>query len=92
MGKGRWSQTAIFKKVSYLGSTDKYRSPDPAKNRSIPTDDSSTLVQNDIVVRISLGTYKIFYEAGTEDFIQRKWDKEQSERLGERVKRRPKKD
>ncbi|EPQ60306.1 hypothetical protein GLOTRDRAFT_67792 [Gloeophyllum trabeum ATCC 11539] len=41
--------------------------------RCLPPDDTpatdSCLVQNKMAIRISLGTYKIFYEAGTEDFI-----------------------
>lgn len=42
------------------------------------------VVHNDIAIQISLGTYKLFYEAGTEDVLCRQEDV----RLNERAKAR----
>lgn len=43
--------------------------------------------QSDMVIRVSLGTYKLFYEAGSEDFV---WQKrgDDHETLTERAKAR----
>ncbi|KZT30943.1 hypothetical protein NEOLEDRAFT_49300 [Neolentinus lepideus HHB14362 ss-1] len=45
----------------------------PFIRRCLPEEDtpqsSHCVVQNNLAIRISLGTYKMFYEAGTEEFI-----------------------
>lgn len=37
-------------------------------------------IYDNIAIRVSLGTYKLFYEAGTEDVLWRKEDPRLSER------------
>jgi paired amphipathic helix protein Sin3a len=39
-------------------------------------------------VRVSLGTYKLFYEAGTEDYLSRTRNSEDELTLGDRAKAR----
>ncbi|TFK56787.1 hypothetical protein OE88DRAFT_1620339 [Heliocybe sulcata] len=45
----------------------------PFMRRCLPEEDTpqtgQSVVENRLAIRISLGTYKIFYEAGTEDFV-----------------------
>lgn len=51
---------------------------------------SQAEVDNNIAIRISLGTYKLFYEAGTEDVLWRKEDVRLSERAKLRHEERKK--
>jgi paired amphipathic helix protein Sin3a len=44
--------------------------------------------ESSMAVRISFGTYKLFYEAKSEDFLWRQWGDEEGERLWERAKAR----
>jgi paired amphipathic helix protein Sin3a len=46
------------------------------------------LAGGETVIRISLGTYKLFYEAGCEDFIWRTRSAADLEVLGEQAKAR----
>ena len=45
-------------------------------------------LQSDMAVRISFGTYRIFWEAGSEDTIWRRWDDAEYDNLTERAKAR----
>jgi len=47
-----------------------------------------SLRENDMRIRISFGTYKLFYEAKSEDFLYRKWEKEERDKLLERARSR----
>jgi paired amphipathic helix protein Sin3a len=44
--------------------------------------------QTNMAIRISFGTYKLFYEARSEDFLWRKWESEEGEKLKERARAR----
>jgi paired amphipathic helix protein Sin3a len=39
-----------------------------------------------MTIRMSLGTYRLFYEGGSEDFLFRRWGKEEHELLCERAR------
>ncbi|KAF8846145.1 hypothetical protein BDN67DRAFT_986507 [Paxillus ammoniavirescens] len=58
--------------------------------RSVSTDESPQgfAACNDMSIRISLGTYKLFYEAGTEDVLVQTRGAEEEKELQERVRRR----
>ena len=63
---------------------------DGYKYRSITADESPPPceMQNDIGIQISLGTYKLFYEAGTEDVLWRPRSEGEQTRLDERARAR----
>jgi len=58
--------------------------------RSITADESPPPceMENDIGIQISLGTYKLFYEAGTEDVLWRPRSEGEQTRLDERARAR----
>lgn len=45
-----------------------------------------SIIQNNIGIQISLGTYKLFYEAGTEDMLWRPRSEEEQASVEERGK------
>lgn len=55
-------------------------------NRCLTADESPpSLGQNDIAIQISLGTYKLFYEAGTEDVFLKGRTEEEEKVVRERA-------
>jgi paired amphipathic helix protein Sin3a len=52
------------------------------------TDDPSCVTQNNIGIQISLGTYKLFYEAGTEDILWRQRSEVEQSSLDDRANAR----
>jgi len=47
---------------------------------------TTALMESNMTVRVSLGTYRLFFEGGSEDFILRRWGKDDGEVLEERAK------
>lgn len=58
------------------------------KYRTVAADESPPSTKSDIGIQISLGTYKLFYEAGTEDFLWRQRPEVEQGIMDDRAKAR----